>query len=129
MKKEWKVIFYKDDKGECPVEEFLNTLSEKDERKVKFFVEFLEEEGINLRRPQSDYLRDGIHELRIKLSRGGTRTLYFFCFENYIILTHTFYKRTDEVPVNEINRALKCKQDILTRYNKDTIEDLQICKN
>jgi len=77
MKKEWKVIFYKDDKGECPVEEFLNTLSEKDERKVKFFVEFLEEEGINLRRPQSDYLRDGIHELRIKLSRGGTRHYIF----------------------------------------------------
>jgi len=124
MKKDWKVRFYRNDEGECPIEDFLETLSEKDREKIQVWIDVLKDKGINLHRPQSDYLRDGIHELRIKLSKGGTRTLYFFCFETTIILTHAFYKRTDEVPVDEINRALIYKQDILTKYSKETIGEL-----
>jgi phage-related protein len=84
----------------------------------------LKEQGINSTRPQSDYLRDGIHELRIKLSRGDTRTLYFFCYETNIILTHAFYKRTDSVPDSEINRALIYKEKVFQKYNKETIKEL-----
>ena len=124
MNKEWKVKFYRNDEGECPVEDFLNTLSEKDRKKTFSFIDFLKQEGIDMRRPKSDYLRDGIYELRIKLSKGNTRTLYFFCYENYIVLTHTFYKRTNEVPENEINRALIYKEKIIQKYNKNNIEDL-----
>jgi phage-related protein len=124
MKKDWSVKFYRNDEGECPVEDFLNDLSENDRDKIQVWLDVLEDRGINLHRPQADYLRDGIHELRIKLSKGGTRTLYFFCFETTIILTHAFYKRTDKVPENEINRALIYKQDILNRFNKDNITEL-----
>ena len=122
--KEWKVRYYKNDEGECPVADFIETLSEKDKKKIDAWVEHLEQKGINLRRPQGDYLRDGIHELRIKLSRGQSRTLYFFCFENYIVLTHVFYKGTDEVPESEINKALIYKFDILTRFDINNIEEL-----
>ena len=122
--KEWKIKYYKNDEGECPIEDFIKTLSEKDNKKLKARLDLLKEQGIELKRPHSDYLRDGIHELRVKLSRGQTRTLYFFCFENYIVLTHSFYKRTDEVPVGEINRALIYKNEISTKYNKENIEEL-----
>jgi len=122
MEKEWKIIFYRDDTGISEFEEFVKTLSDKDKDKVEAIVELLKEKGIGLHRPYSDILKDGIHELRIKLSRGDTRTLYFFIFETYIILTHTFYKRTNEVPDSEINKALKYKQDFLSKYNKDNIK-------
>ena len=117
MKKEWKIVFYENDEGECPVDDFINTLSEKDKKKMNLWLEYLKEVGVEMKRPQADYLRDGIHELRIKLSRGQTRTLYFLCFENNIVLTHSFYKRTEKVPLDEINKALMCKQDFLTKYN------------
>jgi len=124
MDKDWTVKFYSSADGLCPINEFLETLSEKDRKKVDASITYLDLQGANLRRPRSDYLTNGIHELRIKLSRGETRTLYFFCFETYIVLTHAFYKRTDAVPVSEINKALEYKNDILNRYNKDNIQEL-----
>ena len=79
--------------------------------------------GNNLPRPFADYLKEGIYELRVKLSGDETRTLYFFCFEEYIILTHCFLKKTDRIPKTEIKRALKYKDDFLRRYDKNTIKD------
>ena len=124
MKKEWKIRYYKNDEGECPIKDFMKTLSENDKDKINAWIQHLKREGINIRRPQGDYLRDGIHELRVKLTRGQTRTLYFFCYEDYIILTHTIYKRTDEVSASEINRAMIYKEKFLQKYNKENIKDL-----
>jgi len=121
--KEWKIIFYRDKDGNSPVEEFMETLTESEAEKMETLIEFLEEKGINLHRPYSDYLRDDIHELRIKLSRGESRTLYFFCYGDYIVLTHTFYKQNDKVPINEINKALEYKQDFINRYSINNIEE------
>ena len=124
MQKEWKIKYYKNDEGECPIEDFIKTLSEKEQEKIKVYLEYLKQEGINIRRPQADYLRDGIYELRIKLKEKNLRTLYFFCFENYIVLTHAFFKKTKRVPTNEINRALIYKQDFLNKYNINNIEEI-----
>ena len=124
MQKEWKIKYYKNNEGECPIEDFIKTLSKKEQEKVKAYLEYLKQEGINIRRPQADYLRDGIYELRLKLKEKNLRTLYFFCFENYIVLTHAFFKKTKRVPTNEINRALIYKQDFLNKYNINNIEEI-----
>lgn len=126
MESKWNVIYYKTSKGESPVEEFINIRSENNRLKIFSIIDYLEEVGINLPRPYADYLGDGIYELRVKLSGDETRTLYFFCFENYIILTHTFIKTSERVPEKEINRALKYKQDFLSRYNQKNIKELLI---
>jgi hypothetical protein len=60
--------------------------------KVIAWIDKLQEMGPLLPRPYADILRDGIHELRIKVSRNQVRTLYFFVFESRIILTHPIYK-------------------------------------
>lgn len=126
MKKTWKVIYYKTKNGESPVEEFINSRSLSNQLKIAPIIEYLEEKGVNLPRPYADYLRDGIYGLRVKLSGDETRTLYFFCFETYIVLTHSFIKSTQKVPDSEINKALKIKEDFLNRYNKTNIEELLI---
>lgn len=124
MKKKWKVLYYETESGICPVKEFIGGKSISNQQKIVALISFLEEEGIHLTRPYSDYLQDGIHELRVKLSGDETRTLYFFCFEEYIILTHTFSKRSDKVPIAEINKALQYKEDFLRRYDLQTITEL-----
>ena len=61
--------------------------------------------GHELRRPEADFLRDGIYELR---SRSGTvnyRILYFFHGREVAVLTNAITKE-DEIPAVEINRAL-----------------------
>ena len=121
MKKKWKVIYYKTKDGKVPVKEFINSKKQSNRLKLFAIIDYLQEMGVNLPRPYSDYLSDGIYELRVKLSGNEIRTLYFFCYENYIVLTHSFHKKTDKVPENEINKAIEYKIDFLNRFNKDTI--------
>ncbi|MCL2039321.1 MAG: type II toxin-antitoxin system RelE/ParE family toxin [Bacteroidetes bacterium] len=120
--KEWNIKLYKDKNGKCPIKDFMKTLSKDEKEWMTICIELLKNEGFKLRRPQCDYLGDDIYELRIKLSGDNTRTLYFFCYENYIVLTHTFIKKTEKVPENEIKKAIKYKNDFLNRYKIDNIK-------
>jgi len=122
MEKEWKIIFYKTETGKCPVDDFLETLSEVEAERMLKRIDELKTIGYNITRPKGSHLRDKIYELRITVANNETRTLFFFEFENYIILTHSFIKKTNKVPESEINKALKYKKDFLQRYNKSNIE-------
>lgn len=123
MEKKCQVLYYSDSSGKSQVEDFINSRNLNNQVKITAVIDYLEEMGVNLPRPYSDYLRDGIYELRVKLSGDETRTLYFFCFEKYIVLTHTFLKKTQKVPDSEINKAIKLKTDFLSRFNKDNIKE------
>ena len=78
--KKWKVIYYNNENGDSLVEQFINNRSVNNQLKLVSIINYLEEKGVNLPRPYADYLRDGIYELRVKLSGDETRILYFFCY-------------------------------------------------
>ncbi|MCX7050055.1 MAG: type II toxin-antitoxin system RelE/ParE family toxin [Candidatus Sumerlaeota bacterium] len=72
-------------------------------------VKHLAKMGHEIRRPDADYLRDGIYELRLALNGVQYRTLYFFHGRIAVVLTHGFIKKGPKVPDKEIERALRCK--------------------
>ena len=49
--KKFEVIFYETLDGECPIEEFLNSLDKKMRAKIIGMLEILEERGNMLREP------------------------------------------------------------------------------
>ena len=55
--------------------------------------------------------------------RDQARVLYYFCFGDFIILTHAFVKTTNNVPRAEITKALKCRADFLSRYNEKKLKE------
>ena len=118
--RKWCVVHYEATTGECPIRTFLDGLGTKERAKILAAVDLLEEEGPNLHRPYTDYLRDGIHELRVRVSRIRYRVLYFFCNRSEIVLTHGITKKTGRVPETEIDRAVRCRKDWLRRQNEDT---------
>ena len=61
--------------------------------------------GHELRRPEADYLRDRIYELRISLQGIHYRILYFFHGRNIAIVSHGLVKER-VVPAVEIDLAL-----------------------
>ncbi len=124
MMKKWNVLYYETANGECYVEKFIEKLTKREQAKILAIINELQNKGINLPRPFADLLRDGIHELRIKLSGEQTRTLYFFCYKDFIVLTHSFVKNTSAVPDKEIERAIRIRNDFLVRYNDKTLKDL-----
>ena len=100
----YEVIFFETSIGRFPTDDFLDTLQLKVRAKVEKWLEKLEEHGPDLPRPYADMVRGKIRELRIKFGSNQYRLLYFF-YGKIIVVTHGFVKKTDAVPVNEIELA------------------------
>ena len=123
MSRSWKVIYYEDRNQTSEVFQFIQSQKCSSKAKILSWLDLLEEKGPVLPRPYSDLLRDGIHELRIKLSARQVRILYFFCYKDFIVLTNCFFKNVKRVPEKEISKAIACRSDLLSRYTeKDLME-------
>lgn len=101
-----KVVFYKDDDNSVPVLEWLRSLQPKAQNKCVVKIERLAALGHELRRPEADYLRDKIYELRIGLQGVNYRILYFFHENKAAVLAHGIIKER-VVPPADIDKAVQ----------------------
>lgn len=124
MNKSWKIIYYEDIDEKSDVFHFIEKLKDNNKAKVFSWLSLLEEKGPLLPRPYADLLKDGIHEIRIKLSGNQVRILFFFCYEDFIVLTNCFIKNTKKVSENHIIKALKCKEDFLRRFTEIKLREV-----
>lgn len=116
----YRALFYKTEVGRCPTGEFLSALPLKVRAKILRWIEKSEEYGPDLPRPYADIVRGKIRELRIIFASGQYRLLYFF-YGRYIIITHGFVKKTDEVPNNELEKAENMMRNFELRIKKGDI--------
>ncbi|HBB65805.1 MAG: hypothetical protein A2X28_03500 [Elusimicrobia bacterium GWA2_56_46] len=105
----YSVEFYQTPR-DCPVRDFLAGLPVKVKAKVAKWLQLLQEEGSDLKRPYADMLRDGIRELRVSFGHIEVRLLYFIEGKT-IVLTHGFLKKTPQTPATEIEKAIGCRAD------------------
>lgn len=115
----FEVEFYSIKDGREPVAEFIDSLDSKMAAKLVGLMEVLEEKGTDLRMPYSEYLEDGIFELRCKQGNNITRALYFFYIGKKIIVTNGFVKKTQKTPISELNIAKKRRDDWISRYESE----------
>ncbi|MFP4501533.1 MAG: type II toxin-antitoxin system RelE/ParE family toxin [Candidatus Hydrogenedentota bacterium] len=101
---ETQVIIYKEENGAVPLIDWLDKLDKKSRVKCIVAIEQLELQGRDLRRPQADYLRNGIYELRVQRQGMQYRVLYGFVGKDVILLTHGLTKER-AVPAREIGLA------------------------
>ncbi len=104
-----RVVFYKEDDESIPILEWLDSLSNKVQDKCLVKIERLRGLGYELRRPEADYLRDDIYELRVRRQRVNYRMLYFFHGRIAVVISHGLVKER-VVPPKEINRAVERKE-------------------
>lgn len=114
-----EVNFYKTDSGDCPVENFLNTLTSKQAQKLTWVLKLIEE----LETIPSQYFKklvnaDDIWEVRVQFGGNIFRILGFFDNGNLIILNHAFYKKTQKTPATDIKLAEERKRNYLIRKLK-----------
>ena len=108
---ETEIRFYCEGDGSAPVLDWLVELSESAPRayqKCRTAIERLATFGYELRRPQADLLKDGIHVLRVRVGRANYRVLYFFHGRNVVVLAHGLTKE-EKVPPADLKRALERK--------------------
>lgn len=101
---ETEVVLFGEADGSCSLIDWLNTLPSKVQDKCIVRIERLAEMGCELRRPEADYLRDGIYELRASHKGIHYRMLYFF-YRKAAIVSHGLIKER-VVPEREIELAV-----------------------
>lgn len=105
-----EVIFFQEAEGKIPpLLEWSDGLPQKVRIKCLARLKRLEDLGHELRRPEADYLRDGIYELRASLQGIHYRMLYFFHGRSAVVLTQGIVKER-EVPPREIDKALRAEE-------------------
>lgn len=104
--------------GSTPLLDWLDSVPEKARDKCLVRVERLAGLGHELRRPEADLLRDGIHELRARHLNVNYRILYFF-HDGVAVLSHGITKE-DVVPDREIDLAVRRKKAFATNPDQHT---------
>ena len=119
-----EVLFYQKASQDVPVLEWLRGLRRTDRRayaKCVARVQRLAEMGHELRRPEADLLRDGIHELRARRGRVNYRILYFFHAQGIAVLTSGLSKEA-RVSNADVERALRRKNAFEEDPDRHTVE-------
>ena len=107
------VVLYETEDGKTPVEDWMDSLEPKMRAKLIAMLLLLEEKGNALRKPYTESLGDGIFELRAIQGNNISRALFFFYFDQRIIVTNGFIKKQQKTPANEIQLAKERRLDFL----------------
>jgi phage-related protein len=111
-----KVVFYRLENGKCPVENFLESLSNKQVEKVFFVLELIENIDIV---PRKFFKKleatDDIWEVRVQYGNNIFRLFGFFNGNDLVVLNHAFTKKTQKVPNKEIKIAEQRKKDYFSK--------------
>jgi phage-related protein len=107
----YNLVFYTTERGDSPVDDFLDGLDKKSRAKVAAHLSLLEEQGPNLKRPYADVVRGKIRELRIRQSSNQYRILFFFQARDEIVLAHAFSKKTPQLKEKDIELVERRMED------------------
>ena len=102
-----------------PTLEWLHRITPKALAKCVTKIERLQELGHELRRPEADFLRDKIYELRASCQGVHYRILYFFHGNKAAVLSHRIVKESI-VPPKEIEIAIKRRLEFEANPAKHT---------
>ena len=116
-----QVVLLTAEDGSVPLLIWMDQLQTKVRDKCIVRIERLAQLGHELRRPEADFLRDGIYELRVRSGSVHYRILYFF-HEARAVLSHGCSKE-DVVPKAEIDRAIANRDRFIKNSEKHTYEE------
>ena len=111
-----RIYFYLTDAGKSPVQEYLDTLSDKQVTKIAWVLKVIRD----INPIPSNYFKklvntDDIWEIRVNVGNNTFRLLGFFSGNDLIILTNLFQKKSQKTPTKEIRLAERRKQNHLRR--------------
>jgi len=111
-----KIIFFHLENGKCPVENYLESLSNKQVEKVFFVLDLVEKIAVV---PRKFFKKlespDDIWEIRVQHANNIFRLLGFFDGNDLVVLNHAFTNKAQKIPQKEIQLAEQRKKDYFSR--------------
>ena len=120
MSEGWAIVFYLEDDGRSPVEEFLSGLDAKTRARFDWSLEQLRVRNVSAREPLVKHIGGKLWELREESRINIYRVLYVFYTGRKIVLLHGFQKKTQKTPTKEIAVALWRLQHFVEREEGET---------
>ena len=108
--------FYESSGGGRPVREWVLELSDTDRFTVGKDIQKVEF-GWPLGRPHCAPLGDGLWEVRSNLDGNRIARVIFCLGDGHMILLHAFIKKTQKIPLQDFDLALKRKREV-TRWTR-----------
>jgi phage-related protein len=110
------IQFYRAENGRCPVEEFLDSLTDKHAQRVAWVLRLVE----RIHRVPDQYLKklagtEDLWEIRVKTAGNSYRFLGFFDGPALLVLMSGFSKKQQKTPRREIELAAARRSDYLQR--------------
>lgn len=91
-------------------ESFMETLTEKEQDKIHYGLLMLKtQERLSTRFVK--LIREGLFELRTEYNNNIYRVFFIFDEGNIVVLFNRFQKKPQKTPNNEIEKALKIKEE------------------
>ena len=87
----------------------METLSEKEQDKIQYGLLLLKTQE-RLSKRFVKFIREGIFELRTDYKSNIYRVFFIFDEGNIVVLFNGFQKKTQKVPSNEIDKAIKIRE-------------------
>ena len=113
-----KINFFYTDSGSSPVQDFFDTLTDKEAGKILWVLRFVREYA---QVPKQFFKKltntDELWEIRASHGGKAFRLIGFFDGDQLIILTNGFLKKSQKTPKKEITLAQKRKKIYLARKN------------
>jgi len=116
----YKVIFYKDNKGNEPLKEYIYELARSGEadkhdrvkfRKIMAYIKALEIYGTRIGAPTVKHIDGSIWELRPL----DNRVFFFYWKDDKFVLLHHYIKKSQKTPQREIDQARRNMADFIKR--------------
>ena len=113
------IRFYRTASGRNPVEEFLDSLSDRDAQKVTWVLRLIERLDLVPQQYFKKLVGTGdLWEIRAQIGGSNYRLLGFFDGPQLLILTSGFAKKQQKTPLQEIELAGRRRADHLQRRPK-----------
>lgn len=116
-----RLVLFRDADGTVALLDWLEQLPARIKDKCVVRLKRLEDLGHELRRPEADLLRNGVHELRVGYRGQNYRMLYFFHGNVAAVVSHGLIKER-QVPPVEIDRAIARMHQYLANPARHTME-------
>lgn len=75
-------------------------------------AERMKQVGANLHEPHTKAMGDGLFEMRLKASEGIARVMYCTLVGQKIVMLHSFVKKTDKTPKQDLELAIKRMKEV-----------------
>lgn len=108
------VSYYVTPSGEVPMLDFASSLPARLRSKLEHDLGLVREDASVFSGPKTAMVRDGIFELKTKVSTDKLRSFFFYGPDGSIVFTNAFMKKTRKTPSREIMRAIRYRQEYLS---------------